>query len=192
MSNKKQWDIMLDLETLGTRPDAAIIQIGAVLFEPKSGGKIDNANGFNQHVIYQDGSGSVDHGTLGFWCTEKNVKRMGENMQKKAEFLPKVLSDFTAWPVNVLGSWDAVGRIWAKPSVFDVTILRSAFIRTGTEAPWNLRSPRDCYTVFDLVGGAPEVDWTGLVAHDAFDDAVGQAMQKQKAAAILDEAGLTL
>ncbi len=189
---RKQFDIMLDLETLGVRNDAAIIQIGAVIFEPKSGGKIDNANGFNRHVIFQDGAGSVDHGTLGFWLTEKNAKLMGENMQNHADFLPNVLKDFAEWPAKLLGSWDSIGRIWAKPSVFDVTILKSAYNRLGGDVPWGRRAVRDCYTVWDIVGGEPAVDWTGLTAHDAFDDAVGQAMQLQKAAGQLEAVGLEL
>ena len=52
-------DVMLDLETLGTRPDAAIIQIGAVLFEPRSGGMVLNGKAFSMHVLVQDGCGST-------------------------------------------------------------------------------------------------------------------------------------
>lgn len=183
---KKQWDIMLDLETLGTRPDAAIIQVGAVFFEPKSGGKILNDKGFNKHVIYQDGAGTVDHGTLGFWLTEKSAAQMGENLETKADFLPSVLQAFVKFPKEALGlGWDEVGNIWANPADFDFPILKSAFVRVGQDAPWGRRSTRDARTLFDIVGGKPEIDWTGMTAHDAFDDAVGQAMQVQKAMAIL-------
>ena len=50
---------------------------------------------------------------------------------------------------------------------------------------WGYRDGRCCRTLFNLVGGPPEIDWTGFTAHDALDDAVGQAMQVQKAMGIL-------
>ncbi len=180
---------MLDLETLGTRPDAAIIQIGAVFFEPKSGGKILNGDkAFNQHVLYQDGIGTVDHGTLAFWLKEKSAARMGEALSNDAEFLPKVMQSFIAWPKTaMLMDWAEVGRIWASPSDFDLPILKSAMVRCGLgDMPWDRRSTRDARTLFDIVGGRPEIDWTGMVAHDALDDAVGQAMQVQQALALIE------
>lgn len=185
--SEPQWDLMLDLETLGTRPDAAIIQIGAVFFEPRHGGKILNDKGFNKHVIYQDGIGSVDHGTLGFWLTEKSAAQMGENLENKADFLQNVLQAFVKFPKEALGiDWDGIGDVWASPDHFDLPILKSAFVKTGGDVPWNRRNTMDARTLFKLVGGRPEIDWTGMTYHDAFDDAVGQAMQVQKALGILN------
>lgn len=176
-------DVMIDLETLGTRPDAAIIQIGAVLFEAKNGGRLLNGKGFNKHVRYMDGLGTIDHDTLVFWLTEHSAAKMGEEL-KSAEHIVSVLDAFTAWPQEAAGiGWDAVQRVWAKPDTFDLPILRNAFVRIGRDVPWDRRATRDGYTLFDLAGGQPTVDWTGLTAHDALDDAIGQAMQVQKAMA---------
>ena len=183
-------DVMIDLETLGTRPDAAIIQIGAVLFDPRSGGRILNDKGFNQHVRYQDGIGSVDHDTLAFWLEEASAAKMGHELDTRARFLMDVLDDLREWPMEVLEvGWDTVGRVWAMPSDFDLSVLKSAHIKVGREVPWGRRVTRDARTLFDLVGGKPEIDWTGMTAHDALDDAVGQAMQVQKAMALLEGFG---
>lgn len=173
--------VMLDLETLGTRPDAAIIQIGAVLFEPVSGGRVLNNKGFNRHVLVQDGSGSIDHGTLCFWLAERSAAKMGEELSTKADPLHGVLMDFRQWPLKAHGlSWKMIDGVWAHPSDFDLPIMKSAFARSGMDVPWDRRATRDARTLFSLVG-APEIDWTGFTAHDALDDAVGQAMQVQKA-----------
>ncbi len=174
--------VMIDLETLGTRPDAAIIQVGAVLFEPVSGGKLLNHKGFNRHVLVQDGSGTIDHGTLCFWLTEHSAMRMGEALSDRAEPLATVLQALVEWPFEAHGlSWEAVGGVWAKPADFDLPILKSAFARVGRDVPWDRRAARDVRTLFSLAGGEPDIDWTGFTHHDAFDDAVGQAMQVQKA-----------
>ena len=179
-------DVMIDLETLGTRPDAAIIQIGAVLFEPLFGGKILNGKGFNRHVLVQDGGGTIDHGTVCFWLAEKSAAKMAEELSTKADFLGHVLQAFVDWPVKAHDlSWEAITGVWASPSDFDIPIMKSAFARTGMSVPWDRRATRDARTLFNLVGGRPEIDWAGFVAHDAYDDAVGQAMQVQKAMGLL-------
>ncbi len=178
--------IMLDLETLGTRPDAAIIQIGAVLFEPVSGGKILDGKGFDKHVLLQDGGGSIDHGVVAFWFQEASVASMGKALSTRAFSLPEVLKKFVEWPAAVHDlSWEAIEGIWANPSDFDFPILKSAFARLGVDVPWDRRITRDARMLFTLVGGKPEIDWTGMTPHDAFDDAVGQAQQVQKAMGML-------
>ncbi len=178
--------VMINLETLGTRPNAVVIQIGAVLFEPVSGGKVLNGKAFDRHVLVQDGSGTIDHGTLCFWLAEKSAARMGKALSERAVFLGRALEELVAWPMETHGlSWEAVEGVWAKPADFDLPILKSAFAQFGMDVPWDRRTTRCVNTLFSLVGGTPEVDWTGLIHHDARDDAVGQAMQVQKAMAAL-------
>lgn len=174
--------IMLDLETLSTRPDAAIIQIGAVLFEPVSGGKILNDKPFRRFTLVQDGQGVIDNGTLAWWLQQPYAAQMGKALDTQGVLLADALIDFANWPMQACGlSWDAIGGLWAKPSNFDIAVLHSAFARNGMSPPWDHRLPRCARTVFETTGGAPDIDWTGLIAHDAVDDAIGQAMQLQKA-----------
>lgn len=177
--------VMIDLETLGTRPDAAIIQIGAVLFEPVSGGKILNGKGFNQHVLVQDGIGTMDHSTIAWWLTEASAKKMGMAMMEQALPINNVLQQFHEWPAVHGLTWEAITGVWAMPADFDLPILKSAFNSLGGDVPWNRRATRDARTLFSLVGGPPAVDWTGMTHHDAFDDALGQAMQVQIAMGLL-------
>jgi len=178
--------VMIDIETLSTRPDACMIQLGAVLFEPVSGGKILNGKGFNRHILVQDGSGVIDHSTLCFWLTEKSAGKMGKELSEKADPLAEVLRDFVSWPFLAHQlNWEAIGGVWAMPSDFDLPIIKSAFARLGADVPWDRRKTRDARTLFDLVGGKPEIDWTGMIPHDALDDAVGQAQQVQIAMGML-------
>jgi len=172
---------MIDLETLGTRPDAAIIQIGAVLFEAHDRGRILNGKGFNRHVLVQDGAGTIDHSTVAFWLQEKSAAKMGDKLKNDAIPLFSALNGFESWPAEHGFTWDQIDTVWSNGASFDQPILASAFSKMGRNVPWNYRASRCCRTLFALAGGPPKIDWTGLTPHDALDDALGQAMQVQQA-----------
>ncbi len=174
---------MIDIETLGTRPDAAVLQIGAVMFDPHDGGQLHNGKGFNQFVTLQHdgGGGSVDHDTLCFWLQEPGASRLGNNLMVNAQPMTVVLDMLDRWPLDLFGvEWGTVQGVWAKPVDFNLPILRSAYARCGRDAPWNRRATRDARTLFSITGH-PEVDMTGFRLHDALDDAIVQAMQVQQA-----------
>lgn len=171
--------VMLNVKALGKRPDAAIIQIGAVLFEAKSGGKLYNGRGFNRHVLVQDGVGTIDHGTLCFWLGEKSAPKMGLDLSTKADPLSIVLADLVGWlKIEFNLDWNAIEGVWSKGADFDLPVIRLAFNRLGLDVPWDGRAGRCVRTLFSLTG-EPEIDWTGFTHHDALDDAIGQAMQVQ-------------
>jgi len=129
----------------------------------------------------QDGGGSIDNGTLAWWLRQPNAAALGDGLETAIP-LAEALRLFVEWPTEALGiEWADVEGIWGKPSNFDVAVLQSAFARFGMLPPWDHRITRDARTLFALTGGAPEIDWTGLEAHKAFDDALGQAMQVQVA-----------
>ena len=175
--------VMIDLETLGTRPDAVIIQVGAVAFEATGRGRVYNETPFNRHVLVQDGCGTVDHGTLCFWLQEASAGRMGKALSEHAVPLQQVLQELTEFPGRVRegATWADVEGVWSKPSSFDLPILASAYARFGAEPPWEHWKTRCARTLFSLTGGTPDVDQTGMVKHDAFDDALVEAMQVQAA-----------
>lgn len=175
--------VMIDLETLGTRHDATIIQLGAVLFEARPRGKLHNDKGLNRYVLVQDGMGSVDNGTIAWWLQQPNAAKVGKALETEAVPIGQALAEFTDLPTQLGLTWDDVEGVWAKPSSFNVAVLAMAFERLGSPPPWHHWSTRCAKTLFELTGGTPEVDWTGLTPHDALDDAVGQAMQVQKALA---------
>lgn len=184
--------IMIDLETWGTRPDAAISQVGAVAFEPRSGGRVYDRSDqtFNEYVLMQDGAGSVDHATVAWWLTQSAEAqgRLSSGMQKRARPLHDVLTALAEWPERCLdASWETIDGVWCHGLAFDVPVLCSAYAKCGRVPPWSYRAGRDTRTLFDLAGGAPEVDSTGFVGHDALDDAMRQAMQVQAALALLGQ-----
>jgi len=196
-------DVMLDIETLGTGKDAAVVQIGAVVFEPLGGGKIRNGAGevFSCMVDADDAlarGATVTMGTLRFWMNESQEAR-------KRVFGPKNLdlsygpsfegqafgSTYQAlqwlhqWPQAALGmNWEDFGGVWANGPTFDVSIIEGHYDRFGLPTPWHFSAPRDLRTLLKLprVGGWPEkMDTTGFVKHHAPDDCVMQIMALQYA-----------
>lgn len=180
--------VMLDLETLGTQTNACILQIGAVLFEPVSGGKVLNGKGFNLFTKPNQSYGTVSPSTLAWWLQQSNAKTLGKALDNNAVELPDALVAFRDWPFQAHGlSWSAITGIWSNGANFDQPILQSAFETLGITTPWNFRASRCCRTLFNLVGGAPQIDWAGLQTHDAFDDCIGQVMQVQKAMGMIQK-----
>ncbi|QNN99800.1 hypothetical protein P67b_00041 [Ruegeria phage Tedan] len=184
---------MIDLETLSTRTDAAIIQIGAVFFDPRDRGRVFNDKAFNTYIKVQDGGGAIDNGTLGWWLQQPHAPEVGKALwNDETPMLGLALEGLTQFPTkdhaNIPGleSWQDVGGIWSKGPSFDMAILKSAFAKFGAETPWDFRRERDCRTVIALAGAdACRPDSLGLQAHDAVDDCVYQIMEVQKALSIL-------
>lgn len=175
--------VMIDIETLGTATDAALVQLGAVRFDP-----FGNVDGTNSGAISQPDSafrmqvhmndpliGHVDAPTVRWWLTQP------ERTQQKVFFddpkpLADVLDAFQAW-VEAQGP---VEGFWAKGSEFDFTILRSAYERTdGIRKgyyPVDRKKIRCLRTLIGLVPNAKQLEPARVgTAHDAMDDAFHQA-----------------
>lgn len=197
-------DVMLDLETLGTGKDAAVVQIGAVLFEPLGGGKIRNGAGevFSCMVDADDAlarGATVTMSTIRFWMNEDKEARKRvfgpKNLDVKTNgpvhdgqafgSTYQALQWLQEWPRAALGmEWEDFGGVWANGPTFDVSIIEGHYARFGLECPWHFSAPRCLRTLLKLprVGGWPEkMDTTGFVKHHAPDDCVMQIMALQYA-----------
>ena len=173
-------DVMIDLETLGTGPTAAIIQIGAVLFEPKSGGKILNDRGFIASI--KRPVGDIDGETLSWWLRQESAARMGNAIAEGMD-LPEALVHLDQWAGDCGHPWPSIPSVWSCPSNFDFPILDNAHRLCSLEVPWRHWNNHCARTLFKLRGCGPTVDRTGFTRHNALDDAIVQAMQVQKALA---------
>ena len=156
--------IMIDLETMGTRPDAPIVSIGAVAF---NGAGI--ANDFYRNVDLKTsvaGGGVIDPDTLMWWLRQDNPAR--EALTDAAGIaLTYALHDLAMWfPNNLSG-------VWGNGASFDNVILSESFIREGVEQPWPFWKDK-CYRT--VKGMYPDValERSGT-HHNALDDARTQA-----------------
>ena len=134
-------EIMLDLETMGTGPDAAIIAIAAVEFDLETN---QLGREFYEVVDLESAmrtGGTVDASTIIWWMKQSNEAR-GE-FERGGTHIEDVLLLLTDWIRRGEGDF----HIWGNGSDFDNVTLRSAYIRLGLQAPWSHRQNRCFRTV---------------------------------------------
>jgi hypothetical protein len=200
--------IMIDLETMGTGPYAAIVQIGAVVFNPHDDPQpFEKYEQFNVNVSLVDAVQNgceMDPDTIMWWMSQGQAAR--DVVTKGGDKLPIFvafdrLHDFiigkTISPadVGVLGPAKElpVDGVWSHGLDFDLPILtnvakRIGYIGNEVRALWPFRAARDTRTIFDLAKvdfkdgyGTPGFNTTNHVAvNDAWRQAVLVQMAYQK------------
>jgi exodeoxyribonuclease VIII len=162
-------DVMIDLETMGTRAGCAILSIGAVAF-----GREGIGAEFYEVVNLASCEGLfVDEGTAAWWAKQskeaREVLRLS-SLKRRSLPLPKALGKFREYVRGV--SVDS--RAWGNGADFDLPILAAAYASIGEDAPWPPFNGR-CYRT--LKGLAREVRIErGGTHHNALDDARTQAL----------------
>jgi 3' exoribonuclease, RNase T-like len=167
----QQYHVMLDIETMGTGHDAAIVSIGAVKFDAdKLIGdtfyhKVDLASSMEQ-------GGSVTADTIKWWLKQKEAAQ-GEiySVNKEKHSLHAALSALAMY-ITPAGYGELVG-VWGNGVNFDNLIVASAYKSVGLQLPWSYRHDR-CYRTVMSIVDKPNVATVGT-AHKAVDDAEYQA-----------------
>lgn len=163
-------DCMIDLETMGTGPQAAIVTIGAVLFDPRAPGDGLGAE-FCVNVNLADHmqhGGHVDGLTVMWWLGRSADARaeLTDRPQHSIFFALSMLSDF----LRLHG----VQRPWGNGADFDLVVLGSAFRHANMPQPWRYYDQRCYRTLRALHDDVPLPERTGT-HHGALDDARHQA-----------------
>lgn len=159
--------VMLDLETMGQGPDAAIIAIGARGFDPEHG----LGPGFYITVDLEDAvrhGGTIDPSTILWWMRQSDEARA--EFQRPGQSIETALAAFSAWMFEHFDVADV--NVWGNGSDFDNTILSSAYQRAGIDRPWPFWGNRCFRTLKNIVPMA--MPRTGT-HHNALDDATTQA-----------------
>lgn len=162
-------NVMLDLETLGQGPEAAIVAIGAVFFDLQDGtfGEpfyrvVDLASAMAE-------GGKVDAATIMWWMGQPEEARAIFNLP--AVPIDQALLDFASF---LEGTADPRAvQVWGNGSDFDNVILASAYRRSGLEVPWAFWNNR-CYRTVKNLNPGRKLIRQGT-HHNALDDAVSQA-----------------
>jgi exodeoxyribonuclease VIII len=187
-------DLMVDLETMGTRPTAPVVSIGAVLFDPRGHDTWEGLRkrAFLRLVDIEDAVkyGRVEGGTLKWWLSNPDaaIKRLVDGSQVA---LKTALNDLYlyAYDRSSASTLDEAHRdlpttsfVWAKSPDFDMKILEEAALATGLRHPFFFANYRCVRTLQDLAwpdGPDSRPNFNEGVHHDAADDAVAQALMVQ-------------
>jgi hypothetical protein len=167
--------LMLDLETLATTPDAAVLTIGACKFDPNQN---DVQSTFYER-IQLDSQESYDRvineDTLAWWSKQdKQIQEdaFGEGTDRiDLKDAMKKLYTFGLGTTNV----------WSHGAIFDVVIVENICQSFQQAVTWKFWEVRDTRTLFDLANISVRIEGK----HNALTDAVAQAKAVQQAYAKL-------
>lgn len=158
--------VMIDLETMGTRPNAPIIAIGAVAFDATSILREFYVNVYLGSSVTQ-GKAVISPETVMWWMKQSDEARAAFNTDN-AYSLEGALSELKVWL-----DWGKVDGVWGNGATFDNVILREAFNNVGVLCPWPFWKDK-CYRT--VKGAYPDVTITrDGTHHNALDDAIYQA-----------------
>ena len=159
--------VMLDLETMGNGPNAAITAIGAVKFDPDKGEIVET---FYFKVNLESSvkcGGVIDASTIIWWLGQNEEARA--EMQKEGEHINLSLDRFRMW----LGD-NGQTRIWGNGAAFDNVILASAYKNSGLTVPWKFIGDR-CYRTVKTMFKQTLKAEQPTIKHHALADAEAQA-----------------
>ena len=157
-------DIIIDIETLGTRPGCPVIEIGACAMDPDSGFIVGN---FSRRVCSGYSFENVKEVALGItyygWKIERKTAEWWMSEPERAETLRKIMATpFVADNADALVAFidwlhgmtdDAAGvRVWGNGPTFDLTILSETLLDADIEVPWHHTWERCVRTALEMAG----------------------------------------
>ena len=162
-------DVMLDLETMGNGPQAAIIAIGAVEFDipaQQIGERFYTVIDLESAVT---SGGVMDASTVLWWLKQSDAARAA--FDRGGNHIAVALQQFAGWMENRAKRDDV--RVWGNGAAFDNVILASAYRLNGTPQPWQFWNDR-CYRTVKAQHPEVKMQRNGT-HHNAADDAESQA-----------------
>lgn len=162
-------DVMLDLETMGNGPDAAIVAIGAVEFDIDEG---LIGRKFYMPVSLQSSvslGGIIDPSTVEWWMEQSDEAR--SMFKVPGVHIAVALNEFSGWMGRRENCEDV--RVWGNGAAFDNVILASAYRRADIPRPWLFWNDR-CYRTVKALHPDVKIERVGT-HHNAVDDAESQA-----------------
>lgn len=166
--------LMVDIESMGEKPDAPIVSIGAVFFDPATG---QTGPEFYKVISLESAmewGGVPDASTILFWLKETSEAR-SEIVMDHAIPLDDALLQFKDFIAENAANGKDTVQVWGNGATFDNVLLENSYARTGITCPWKYWNNRDVRTIVELgkaVGYTPrhEIPFEGE-PHKAISDA---------------------
>lgn len=180
--------LMLDIETMSTDPDAAILTIGAVRFDPNQINTVEELHA-DSHLVgpislqsNERWNRHMSAGTIEWWLNQSRDAQKGL-IEGAPMDLRNALTKFVQWAQQ---QFPPITTIWANSPTFDMCILHNAFRYTNVLWPWKFWAERDVRTAIEMVYPDKQLPpFEAGVAHDARDDVIKQALIVQHCHAVL-------
>jgi len=158
--------LMVDIETMGTKSNSAIISIGAVEFDINTG---NTGREFYRNISLKssvDLGLNIDASTVMWWMSQSDEARKSLSKEEPIS-IKQALLDFSEF-------CNKEYQIWGNSASFDLGIMADAYAKTHFDIPWDFRKERCVRT---LVSFKPEIkkqlEFNGT-AHNALADCYHQ------------------
>jgi len=159
---------MIDLETMGTRPNCQVLTIGGVKFDHRNNTEPYGEFYYKFTMEDQEAKGrTVDDDTLDWWSKQEPevlLEAFGDDGRTDTH---QVLKELNRWLVGV-------DIIWAHGSTFDIVILENMYEMYGLPVPWPFWKVKDSRTLLSIADKDPRKSYD-FEAHNALADAYVQA-----------------
>ena len=164
----------IDLETIDTRPQATVLSLGAVKFNPFDDSEPHSEMYFKISVDDQDSLGRTASDDTIEWWSKQDPKIMEEAFdQEGAITVEEALSKINKFVVGV-------DVLWGQGYGFDYTIIEDMYRSLGKPIPYNFWQVRDSRTLFSVCKEDPRKKIQNDL-HNALADAYYQSKAIQMA-----------
>ena len=153
--------MMVDVETLSTKQNAVIVQIGAVSFTLEDGitdrflVNIDSADALKHNCV-------VDKETLVWWSKQPEAIRKSWQIDKRT--LHEGMTQLNSW-------LKPEALLWANGVPFDIGLIRWSLEQCGIERNWSYWNEMDFRTINTFF----DYKMPKMNSHNALADAEAQA-----------------
>ncbi len=159
---------MIDIETLGTTPDTAVLTIGGVKFNPNAVNTSYDHFYYRFEIDEQLAQGrTTDERTLEWWGKQDNAVREEALGDGNRTPVLEVLQALNKWCVGI-------DTIWCQGPSFDIVILENMYRQYNHHIPWPFWKIKDSRTLFGIMPKDPRKEIT-FDAHNALEDCKVQA-----------------
>lgn len=174
-------DCMVDIEAMSSESNAAIVQIGAVAFDPNTD---DIYNEFSVNIDLKDAMkyGVVSADTIYWWFSQNDDVRKSITINKQP--LWKALASFGSFYKS-----NNCKALWSH-TTYDAVVLINAYKATDTRSPFHYRDTADLRTLNKIENEAYKsnrlFEETKNTQHVAINDARRQAIFVQESYKIIN------
>lgn len=165
-------ELMIDLETLSSRRNAAVMGLAAATFD-LTGDGIENMFHVNFDLAFQRDR-DIDPGTLYWWLSQNDRARRGL-VDPIPVSVVEGLQQFRHWCSDV-----RVTRAWSYGASFDLAILDDLHIWIGMENPVGKKLSMCARTIYNITNTSKLGNMEGT-QHHPMDDVVHQVHRMQQA-----------
>ena len=151
-------DIMIDIETVGTGPDACILTIAAQTFDPNALGYLPQ-DYYARVDIDSQPNREVDDATVEWWATQSEEAQDEAFGEEGRIPLKQALEELSKLCFHC-------NLTWANGTTFDMVILENAYKQEQLPLPWRFWNVRDARTVYSLYPDLPKPK----ASHHALED----------------------